>query len=169
MRFSHSSSSLPIVSVMLKPGDKAPNFTLVDQHGEKFSLSGSLKRTKAAHLIYFYPKADTPGCTTQACGLRDIADDIGDTEIIGISPDPPKRQARFDEKYGLGFRLLADEDHAVADAYGTWGEKSMYGKKYMGIVRSAFLVDAKGKVAEAWYKVSPKDTPKNLLAALDEG
>ena len=169
MRSSHASSSLPIVNVMLKPGDKAPDFTLVDQHGEKFSLSGSLKRTKASHLVYFYPKADTPGCTTQACGLRDIADDVGDTEIIGISPDSPSRQARFDEKYGLGFRLLADEDHAVADAYGVWGEKSMYGKKFMGIVRSAFLVDAKGKVAEAWYKVSPKDTPTNLLAALDEG
>ena len=90
-------------------------------------------------------------------------------EIIGISPDSPTRQARFDEKYGLGFRLLADEDHAVAEAYGVWGEKSMYGKKFMGIVRSAFLVDAKGKVAEAWYKVSPKDTPTNLLAALDAG
>jgi peroxiredoxin Q/BCP len=154
---------------MLKPGDKAPDFTLLDQHGEPFKLSKSIKGTKAAHLIYFYPKADTPGCTTQACGLRDIAGEVGDTVIIGISPDPPARQARFDEKYGLGFGLLADEDHAVADAYGVWGEKSMYGKKFMGIVRSAFLVDAKGKVAEAWYKVSPKDTPTNLLAALDEG
>jgi peroxiredoxin Q/BCP len=153
----------------LKPGDKAPDFTLVDQHGEPFKLSKSIKGTKAAHLIYFYPKADTPGCTTQACGLRDIAGDVGDTVIIGISPDPPARQARFDEKYGLGFGLLADEDHAVADAYGVWGEKSMYGKKFMGIVRSAFLVDAKGKVVDAWYKVSPKDTPTNLLAALDEG
>ncbi len=153
----------------LKPGDKAPDFTLLDQNGEPFSLSKSLKAKKVRHLIYFYPKADTPGCTAQACGLRDVADDIGDTAIIGISPDSPKRQARFDEKYGLGFRLLADEDHAVAEAYGTWGEKSMYGKKYMGIVRSAFLVDEKGRVANAWYKVSPKDTSTNLLAALDEG
>src|SRR5207248_6049343 len=120
-------------------------------------------------LVYFYPKADTPGCTTQACGLRDVAADVGDTAIVGVSPDPPGRQQKFDEKYGLGFPLLADEDHAVAEAYGVWGEKSMYGKKYMGIVRSAFLVDAKGKVAEAWYKVSPKDTPTNLLAALDAG
>ena len=150
----------------LKPGDKAPAFTLLDQDGNKVKLS-DFKGRKV--LVYFYPKADTPGCTTQACGLRDIADDVGDTEIIGISPDSPARQARFDEKYGLGFRLLADEDHAVADAYGVWGEKSMYGKKFMGIVRSAFLVDAKGKVAEAWYKVSPKDTPTNLLSALDEG
>jgi peroxiredoxin Q/BCP len=153
----------------LKPGDKAPDFTLLDQNGEPFSLSKSLKAKKVRYLIYFYPKADTPGCTAQACGLRDVADDIGDTAIIGISPDSPKRQARFDEKYGLGFRLLADEDHAVAEAYGTWGEKSMYGEKYMGIVRSAFLVDEKGRVANAWYKVSPKDTAKNLLAALDEG
>jgi peroxiredoxin Q/BCP len=152
---------------MLKPRDKAPDFTLLDQNGESFTLSKSLKQRKAWHLIYFYPKADTPGCTAQACGLRDIAGDIGDTAVIGISPDPPKKQAKFDEKYGLGFALLADEDHAVADAYGAWGEKSMYGKKYMGIVRSAFLIDEKGKVIEAWPKIAPKDTPRNLLAALD--
>ena len=151
----------------LKPGDKAPDFTLLDQNGESFTLSKSLKQRKAKHLVFFYPKADTPGCTAQACGLRDIAGDIGGTAVIGISPDPPKKQAKFDEKYGLGFGLLADEDHAVADAYGAWGEKSMYGKKYMGIVRSAFLIDEKGKVIEAWPKISPKDTPKNLLAALD--
>ena len=151
----------------LKPGDKAPDFTLLDQNGEPFSLSKSLKARKVWHLIYFYPKADTPGCTAQACGLRDIAGDVGDTAIIGISPDKPAKQKKFDDKYGLGFPLLADEEHAVADAYGVWGEKSMYGKKYMGIVRSAFLVDEKGKVAEAWYKISPKDTPTNLLAALD--
>jgi peroxiredoxin Q/BCP len=117
-------------------------------------------------LIYFYPKADTPGCTTQACGLRDVLADIGDTAVIGISPDPPAKQHKFDQKYQLGFPLLADQDHAVADAYGVWGEKSLYGKKFMGIIRSAFLIDARGKVAEAWYKISPKDTPKNLLAAL---
>ncbi|MGH2685575.1 MAG: peroxiredoxin, partial [Actinomycetota bacterium] len=119
------------------------------------------------HLIYFYPKADTPGCTTQACGLRDIAHQVGDTAIIGISPDKPGKQLKFDEKYSLGFPLLADEDHSVAEAYDAWGEKSMYGKKYMGIVRSAFLVDEKGKVAAAWPKISPKDTPTNLLKALD--
>ena len=150
----------------LKPGDKAPDFTLLDQDGKPVTLSKSLKAKKAPHLIYFYPKADTPGCTTQACGLRDIAGDIGDTAVLGISPDKPVKQKKFDEKYSLGFPLLSDEDHTVADAYGAWGEKSMYGKKYMGIVRSAFLIDEKGKVAEAWYKVSPKDTPKNLLAAL---
>ena len=150
----------------LAVGDKAPAFGLKDQHGKLVRLSGFKGQPV---VVYFYPKADTPGCTTQACGLRDIAGDVGDTVIVGISPDSPARQARFDEKYGLGFRLLADEDHAVADAYGVWGEKSMYGKKFMGIVRSAFLIDAKGKVADAWYKVSPKDTPTNLLAALDAG
>lgn len=117
-------------------------------------------------LVFFYPKADTPGCTQQACGLRDVAGQVGDTRILGISPDKPAKQAKFDEKYGLGFPSLADEDHAVAEAYEVWTEKSMYGKKYMGILRSAFLVDEKGKIAEAWYKVSPKDTPANLLKAL---
>ena len=150
----------------LKPGDKAPDFTLLDQHGQHFSLKKSLKERKVWHLVYFYPKADTPGCTQQSCGLRDVAGQVGDTVIVGISPDKPAKQRRFDEKHGLGFPLLADEDHAVAEAYEVWTEKSMYGKKYMGILRSAFLVDEKGKVAEAWYKVSPKDTPANLLQAL---
>src|SRR5437764_8546805 len=119
----------------LKPGDKAPDFTLLDQNGEKVGLNG-LKGRKV--LVYFYPKADTPGCTTQACGLRDILSQVGDTAILGISPDKPAKQAKFDEKYGLGFPLLADEDHAVAESYGVWVEKSMYGRKYMGIERSAF-------------------------------
>jgi peroxiredoxin Q/BCP len=148
---------------VLKPGDKAPAIALLDQSGAKTKLT-DFKGRKV--LVYFYPKADTPGCTQQSCGLRDIAGDVGDTAIIGISPDPVKKQAKFDEKYGLGFPLLSDEDHAVAEAYDVWAEKSMYGRKYMGIVRSAFLIDDKGKIAEAWYKVSPKDTPKNLLAAL---
>jgi peroxiredoxin Q/BCP len=153
----------------LKPGDNAPDFTLLDQHWQPFSLKKSLKERKAWHLIYFYPKADTPGCTTQACGLRDVisAGQVGDTVVIGISPDKPAKQLKFDEKYSLGFPLLADEDHSVADAYGAWGEKSMYGKKYMGIVRSAFLIDEKGKIEQAWPKISPKDTPTNLLKALD--
>ena len=151
----------------LTPGDKAPDFTLFDQDGQPFTLSKSLKQRKVWHFLYFYPKADTPGCTAQSCGLRDIAGEVGDTAIVGISPDAPAKQAKFDQKYGLGFPLLADEDHAVAEAYGVWGEKSMYGKKYWGIVRSAFLIDEKGKVAEAWYKVSPADTPKNLLSALE--
>jgi len=150
----------------LEQGEKAPDFRLLDQHGEPFSLSTSLERRTVWHLVYFYPKADTPGCTTQACGLRDVAADIGDTVVLGISPDAPAKQAKFDTKFGLGFPLLADEDHAVAEAYGVWGEKSMYGKKYMGIVRSAFLIDEKGKVADAWYKISPKNTPAFLVKSL---
>ena len=151
----------------LKPGDKAPDFTLLDQEGNSVTLSKSLKERKVRHFIFFYPKADTPGCTTQACGLRDIAGDIGDTVVLGISPDLPPKLAKFDDKYSLGFPLLADTEHTVAESYGAWGEKSMYGKKYMGIIRSAFLVDVKGKIQEAWPKISPKDTPANLLKALD--
>jgi len=150
----------------LEPGDQAPDFTLPDQQGNPFTLSESLRARQVRHLVYFYPKADTPGCTTQACGLRDAAGDLGDLVVAGISPDPPARLARFDSKYGLGFVLLADEDHAVADAYGTWGTKSMYGKKYQGIIRSAFLVEASGELAEVWYKVSPKDTVTRLVAAM---
>jgi len=148
----------------LEPGAKAPAFSLKDQDGTTVRLS-SFKGRKV--LVYFYPKADTPGCTAQSCGLRDIAGDVGDTAIVGISPDLPDKQKRFDDKYGLGFPLLSDPEHATAEAFGVWGEKSMYGKKYFGIIRSAFLIDEKGKVAEAWYKVSPKDTPKNLLKALE--
>lgn len=147
----------------LEVGDKAPPFTLTDQAGKKIKLSDYTGRKV---LVYFYPKADTPGCTAQSCGLRDILGQVGDTAVIGISPDKPDKQAKFDQKYGLGFPLLADEDHAVAEAYGVWTEKSMYGRKYMGILRSAFLVDGKGRLAEVWYKVSPADTPKNLLRAL---
>jgi thioredoxin-dependent peroxiredoxin len=140
----------------LQPGDKAPAISLSDQHGNTVKLS-SFKGRKV--LVYFYPKADTPGCTQQSCGLRDILGQIGDTAVLGISPDKPAKQLK-------GFPLLADEDHAVAEAYDVWTEKSMYGRKYMGILRSAFLIDEKGKIAQAWYKVSPKDTPANLLKAL---
>jgi len=148
---------------MLAPGDKAPAISLLDQHGDTVKLAG-FKGRKV--LVYFYPKADTPGCTAQACGLRDIAPQLGDTAVVGISPDKPAAQKRFDDKYSLGFPLLSDPDHAVAEAFGVWTEKSMYGKKYMGILRSAFLVDEKGAIEQAWYKISPKDTPANLLAAL---
>jgi peroxiredoxin Q/BCP len=147
----------------LEPGDRAPAFTLLDQHEEKVKLTGFKSRKV---LVYFYPKADTPGCTTQSCNLRDIADQIGDTAILGISPDLPAKQAKFDEKHSLGFPLLSDPEHTVAEKYGVWAEKSMYGRKFMGILRSAFLIDERGKVAEAWYKISPKDTPTKLLAAL---
>ena len=148
---------------MVSTGDDAPDFTLSDQDGNDVALSGFAGRKV---LVYFYPKADTPGCTTQACGLRDVLGDIGDTAVLGISPDAPAKQKKFDTKYSLGFPLLADEDHAVAEAYGSWGERSMYGRKYMGIIRSAFLIDEKGTVEQAWPKISPKDTPTKLLAAL---
>jgi peroxiredoxin Q/BCP len=150
----------------LKPGDKAPDFTLLDQDGQSVTLSKSLRQHKVPHLVYFYPKADTPGCTQQACGLRDARPQIGDTVVLGISPDKPAKQKKFDDKYGLGFPLLADEDHAVAEAYDVWTEKSMYGRTYMGILRSAFLIDPKGKIVEAWYKISPKDTAANLVKAV---
>jgi thioredoxin-dependent peroxiredoxin len=148
---------------VLNAGEKAPAFALLDQSATPVKLA-DFKGRKV--LIYFYPRADTPGCTAQACGLRDVLGDIGDTAVLGISPDTPAKQAKFDLKYGLGFPLLSDEDHQVAEAYGVWAEKSNYGRKYMGIVRSALLVDEKGKLANVWYKISPKDTPKNLLAAL---
>jgi peroxiredoxin Q/BCP len=148
---------------MATEGSPAPSIVLSDQHGETVDIAG-LRGRKV--LVYFYPKADTPGCTTQSCGLRDVADRIGDTVIIGISPDKPAKLAKFDEKYSLGFTLLADEDHAVAESFGVWVEKSMYGKRYMGIQRSAFLIDAEGAIERAWPKISPKDTPTELLKAL---
>lgn len=144
-------------------GSKSPKFELLDQRGERVRL-GDFAGRKV--LVYFYPKADTPGCTKQSCGLRDIAGEIGDTAIIGISPDKPAKLARFDEKYSLGFTLLSDEDHAVAEVFGVWAEKSMYGKKYMGVQRSSFLIDGTGRVERAWPKISPADTPTELLRAL---
>lgn len=117
-------------------------------------------------FLYFYPKADTPGCTRQACGLRDVVDEVGDTLIVGISPDPPERLARFAEKYDLPFLLLSDPDHEVAEKYGVWGEKKMYGRSYQGIIRSAFLIGPDGTVEHVWSPISPADTPKKLLAAL---
>ncbi|MFM7263101.1 MAG: peroxiredoxin [Acidimicrobiales bacterium] len=147
---------------MLKEGAKAPAIELPDQNGRPFSLA---KQGKGKILVYFYPKADTPGCTQQSCGLRDIVPAIGRTKIVGISPDKPEKQKKFDEKFGLGFPLLADTDNTVARAYKVWKKKSMYGREYMGIERSAFLIQD-GVILNAWYKVSPKDTPANLLKAL---
>ena len=149
-------------SSMLKIGSKVPKIELLDQHEKLFSLE---KLGKKKVLIYFYPKADTPGCTAQSCGLRDIKDDIGRTVIVGISPDKPAKQKKFDDKYELGFTLLADTEHEVAEAFSVWKKKSMYGREYMGIERSAFLVQD-GVVLEAWYKISPADTPSNLLKVL---
>jgi peroxiredoxin Q/BCP len=148
---------------MLKVGDKAPAIGLLDQNGKTVSLA---KLGKKKVLVYFYPKADTPGCTTQSCGLRDIKADIGRTAIIGISPDKPEKLKKFDDKYELGFTLLSDVEHTVSLAYKVWKKKSMYGREYMGVERSAFLIDANGIIQEAWYKISPKDTPLNLLKAL---
>jgi peroxiredoxin Q/BCP len=151
--------------VQLKAGDKAPDFALVDQHGKKVRLKDRRGRKT---VVYFYPKANTSGCTAQSCALRDAEPDLAKigADVIGISPDQPAAQLKFDEKYGLGFPLLSDADHAVADAWGTWGEKTLYGRKFMGIVRSAFVVDEKGKIAAAFYKVSPKDTVPKVTAAL---
>jgi thioredoxin-dependent peroxiredoxin len=151
---------------MLNVGDRCPDVLLSNQQDEIVSVSDFAGRQV---FIYFYPKADTPGCTQQSCLLRDLAGQIGDTVIIGISPDTSKRQAKFDNKYTLGFTLLADVDHVVAEAFGVWKEKSMYGKTYMGIERSAFLVSPEGVIERAWYKISPKDTPVKLLDALEDG
>jgi len=147
----------------LTSGTTAPDFTLLNQREEQVRLKDLRGRNV---LVYFYPKADTPGCTTQACGLRDIAGQIDDTVVLGLSPDKPAKLAKFDEKYSLGFDLLSDPEHATAEAYDVWKEKKNYGKTYMGVERSAFLVGPDGKLRNVWYKVSPKDTPLNLLAAL---
>ena len=147
---------------MLTEGSAVPDIDLLDQEGKKFSLS---KMGKKKVLIYFYPKADTPGCAAQSCGLRDIKDKIGRTVIVGISPDKSEKQKKFDDKYELGFPLLADTENVVAKAFKVWKKKSMYGREYMGIERSAFLVQD-GVVLHAWYKISPADTPTNLLKAL---
>jgi peroxiredoxin Q/BCP len=151
--------------IQLRPGDEAPRFELPDQSGEMFDLAGHRGRKL---LVYFYPKADTPGCTTQSCAVRDAREDLGGlgVDAVGISPDRPNAQRAFDERFGLGFPLLSDPDHAVAEAYGVWGERSMYGKTYMGIIRSAFLIDEEGRIVQAWYKVRPGDTVPNALAAL---
>ena len=148
---------------MLKECALAPDIELLDQHEKAFSLKKLSKRTV---LVYFYPKADTPGCTQQSCGLRDIADQIGKTVIVGISPDKPAKLLKFDEKFSLGFTLLSDDANAVAKKYKVWKKKSMYGREYMGIERSAFLINGKGEIVHAWYKISPKDTPLRLLESL---
>ena len=150
----------------LKPKDKAPQFSLADQSGKKVRLS-DFKGRKV--LIYFYPKADTPGCTTQACSVRDASQELDTHElaVLGISPDEPEKLKNFDTKYGLRFPLLSDPDSKVAKAFGAWGEKSNYGKKYEGVIRSSFLLDEKGSILQAWYKVSPKDTVPNALNEIE--
>jgi len=149
----------------LQPGDTAPAFSLSDQHGNTVAL-GDFKGRKL--LVYFYPEADTPGCTTQSCDLRDHRQEFAGLglDVVGISPDEPTKQLAFDQKYSLGFPLLADTDHAVAEAWGTWGEKTYKGKTYVGIIRSSFLVDEEGRIERAWYRVKPENTVPEAQAAL---
>ncbi|MBN1291601.1 MAG: thioredoxin-dependent thiol peroxidase [Candidatus Latescibacteria bacterium] len=151
----------------LKKGDKAPDFKLIDQQGSTIKLT-DFKGKKL--LVYFYPKADTPGCTKQACSIRDSLFDLNSLGIsaIGISPDEPGKQKKFHDKFNLGFPLLSDTEHVVAQAYGAWGKKSMYGKEYEGIIRSSFLIDESGKIVEAWYKVKPEDTVPKAQQALSD-
>jgi peroxiredoxin Q/BCP len=152
-------------SRMVKEGAPAPDFTLVSDEGEEVRLS-SLRGSPI--VLYFYPKDDTPGCTAQACGIRDV---WGEFErkgavVLGVSPDSPRKHVKFREKYGLPFTLLSDESHEVAEKYGTWVEKSMAGKSYMGIERSTFVIDANGNVAKVMRKVKPADHAHDVLAAL---
>jgi peroxiredoxin Q/BCP len=152
---------------VLAEGDKAPDFTLLDQNGEKVKLSDLKGETV---VLYFYPRADTPGCTTQACGVRDRRGDYAEAgaRVIGISPDEVEAVDKFAGKFDLDFTLLADADHAVAEKYGTWVEKSMYGKKYMGVQRATFIVGPDGKIAKVFPKVSPKTHDDLVLKALAE-
>lgn len=151
----------------LNIGDPAPDFALADQEGNTVKLSDFQGKKL---LVYFYPKADTPGCTKQACQIRDARTELADlgVDAVGISPDKPGAQKKFDGKYGLGFPLLSDPDHTAAQAYGAWGEKTMYGKKSMGIIRSSFLIDEKGKIMGAWYKVKPENTVPLAQEALSK-
>jgi peroxiredoxin Q/BCP len=151
--------------MMLEPGDPAPDFTLPDQHGEELTLSELRGQTV---VLYFYPRADTPGCTTQACGVRDRRADYAaaGARVIGVSPDPVEAVAKFAGKHELDFTLLADADHEVAERYGTWIEKKNYGRTYWGVQRATLIIDAGGKVAKVFPKVSPKTHDDQVLAAL---
>jgi peroxiredoxin Q/BCP len=152
---------------MLEVGDTAPDFTLPDQDGNEVSLADLRGQTI---VLYFYPRADTPGCTTQACGIRDRWDEYerAGVKVIGVSPDPVDAVKKFADKYSLNFTLLADENHEVCEAYGVWGERSMYGKKYMGVTRSTYIIGPDGKITHAFPKVSPKSHDEVVLKALAE-
>jgi peroxiredoxin Q/BCP len=152
---------------MIELGQPAPDFELPNQDGEPVRLSDLRGRLI---VLYFYPKVDTPGCTTQACGVRDHLPAYEETGavVLGVSPDPVKDVKKFHDKQGLNFTLLADADHAVCDLYGVWAEKSMYGKKFWGAQRSTFVIDPDGTVATVIPKVSPKTHDEVVLAALAE-
>jgi thioredoxin-dependent peroxiredoxin len=152
---------------VIEPGEQAPDFELPDQDGRAVKLS-DLRGQPV--VVYFYPKADTPGCTTQACGVRDNqrAYAAAGAQVLGVSPDPVAKVKKFHEKYDLTFSLLADEDHAVAESYGVWVEKSMYGRTYMGNERTTFIIDADGRVASVLRKVKPGEHDKLVLAALQD-
>jgi len=152
---------------VLAEGDRAPAFTLPDQNGDKVKLSDLKGQTV---VLYFYPKANTSGCTTQACGVRDRKADYATAgaTVIGISPDEVKDIDKFAGMHDLDFALLADADHAVAEKYGAWVEKSMYGRRYMGVARATFIIDPKGKIAKVFPKVQPKKHDDLVLKALDE-
>ncbi len=149
----------------LSIGDQAPLFTLPNHDGQPVELASLLGRRV---VLYFYPKDDTPGCTTQACGIRDGWEQLATygLALYGISPDSPKQHTKFRAKFDLPFPLLADDDHAVAEAYGVWVEKSMYGNKYMGVERSTFLIGADGRLEEIWHKVKPAEHLELLVGAL---
>jgi peroxiredoxin Q/BCP len=152
---------------MLETGDTAPDFTLPDQHGEELTLSALRGQTV---VLYFYPRADTPGCTTQACGVRDRRADYqaAGVRVLGISPDSVDAVAKFAGKHDLEFTLLADADHEVAEQYGTWAEKKNYGRTYWGVLRATFIIDADGTIVRVFPKVSPKTHDDQVLAALAE-
>lgn len=150
---------------MVEEGSPAPDFTLASDDGSTVTLS-AFRGTRV--VLYFYPKDDTSGCTVEACEFRDAGDTFrrADTVVIGVSPDPVKSHSKFRAKYALDFPLLADEDHAVAEAYGVWVEKSMYGRKYMGIERSTFLIGVDGRIEKIWRKVTPKGHAAEVAAAV---
>jgi peroxiredoxin Q/BCP len=152
---------------MIQTGEQAPDFELPDHDGTPVRLSELRGRPV---VLYFYPKASTPGCTTQACGIRDHRADYeaAGVTVLGVSPDPVSAVKRFHDEQDLNFRLLADEDHAIAERYGAWGEKSMYGKTYMGVTRSTFLIDEEGIVRHVIPKASPKTHDDVVLKALAE-
>ena len=151
----------------LENGDKAPEFEAVTDKNETIRLQDFLGKRV---VLYFYPKDDTSGCTTQACGLRDQYPDIEEKNaiVLGVSPDGVESHVKFKTKYDLPFTLLVDSDHNIANAYSVWGEKSLYGRKYMGIIRSHFIIDEKGMIADAQYKISPKNSVKKTLSILSE-